>query len=701
MKADTRRATLASQPNSPQRKLNGACSVALIFSLVVSVFSGSAYAQLPPPADSAQDSARQKLSALKFSAMQAIRESLARDLEQKFPEDSRASIYLDIDVASFVLQRVELFIDDRDPVVRNYSSREAGALLRQSTHRVLRDNFAPGAHHIRIEYSGQKRGAKPDDAPLTGSLELDFEATPQPQAFVLPVVPKKLAPVFSFFGRSAPKQWEWEDETEDPRLGLVRFLRDVGLEFAALQELMEIAGSPSTPGRLPPGYYRLLMHSYIDLGMRELAAATASKAEAQDADQDITETPGQTLTDAWLRLATLDYRRGDYGRALYVLDNIESRLSDTQRLWHLDIQSRVLLAQNKYADALDVLADANDILDDDDEDLYLPYLQRLYLRYNYAVAYIKNSQPAEGRTLLDNIGTVAQPNPAERAVRDHANLALAYQLLRSAKGGASKTVFQRLPLNGSYTDNALLGLGWSELTPQGTIVNRAGAGTYTKIWELGTIKPAPLAETKPEQLKRALVPWNELVGRNTDDAAVQEALIVIPFALEELGRRAQAAEAYEQAITRLTTTQRKLEGDIESLRAGSETRALLFRYAASGLPYTRWTDDVRTSNPIEEHVQNFHDLQRLQGALQDNDAPNAALLNNALGYAGVDQMRKAQANIADALEVQLDRVEEFHTTAINGLARYYDWSLNQGGEELDPEDIEQLEPGLMKPDPAL
>ncbi len=673
MKADTLRAPARIRHIHVQRH-----NLALCAALLAWLFSGVAFAQLPPPADQARDAERQRLSALKYSALLAIRGTLARDLKEKYPEESRVSIYLDVDVASFVLQRAELFIDDREPLVRTYSSREAGALLRQSTHRVLRGNFAPGSHHVRIEYTGQKRGAKPGDPILSGSLELDSEATPQPQAFVLSVLPKVLAPAFSFFGRAGPRQWEWEDETEDPRLGLVRFLRDVGLEFAALQELLEIAGPPGAPAPLPPGYYRLLTHSYIDLGMRELAVVTAAKAKNEDTTGKFRETPGQTLADAWLRLAALDYRRGDYQRALYVLDNIDLKLSESQRLLGLDIKSRVLLAQNKYADASDVLEDANDILDDD---LYLPYLQRLYLRYNYAVALIKSGQTAEGRTLLDNIGSVTQPNPAERAVRDQANLALAYKLLRSANGGSAKTVFQRLPLSGTYTNNALLGLGWSELTPRGTVVNRASADTYTKFWELGTIEPAPLAGNKSEKLQRALVSWKELANRNPDDDAVQEALIVVPFALDELGNRDQAGQAYEKAIASLTQTQRKLKGDITSLRDGLETRALLFRYAASGLPYTRWTDDVRTSNPIEEHVQNFHDLQRLQGALLRNPDPDSALLNNALGYAGVKQMRKAQSVIADTLEVQLERLEKYRTAAINALTNYYEWKLEQAGQD--------------------
>ena len=510
---------------------------------------------------------------------------------------------------------------------------------------------------------------------------------------MLPVVPDGLRRP-SFFGRGSTQAWQWADEEQDPRLGLVRFLRDVGLEFASMRELLEIAGPTTQPAELPPGYHHLLAHAYLDMGLREPAVDAINQAMAQREQVTFPITSGQTLVDAWLRLAKLDDQRGDSARALYTLDLLDSEfdgaLSKSQRLLWLDIKSRVLLGQRDFAAAAKVLAKANDLLDGASPDLYLPYLQRLYIRYNYALALIQNSQLAKGLTLLERIGTVADPSPAERAVRDQANLTMAYYLLRAGQGASAKAAFQRLPLTGSYTNNALIGLGWTELAPQGKALNKVSPGTFGSFLALGSFEQAPLPKQEPEQLRRALVSWQELATRNPDDAAVQEALVVVPFALEKLGKREQAGEAYDNAITKLTQSQRKIKQDIETLRQGLQTRALLFQYAASGLPHTRWTDDVRTSNPIEEHLQNFRDLQRLQGALQDNPTPQTPMLLRAMAYAAEAEMRDAQNEIAANLQVQLERIERYHTLALTGLTRYYQWDFQRN----------QNDPGPASPKPA-
>lgn len=648
---------------------------ALGLCLILGVASFAVQAQLPAPADSRKDAQRQRLAQLKSSALNLLRDKLASDLKQEYPENSRISVYLDVDAARFVLEKVDLFIDDRPAITRRYAARESGALLRNSAHRILRDNFASGSHRLRIEFSGRKRGAKPEDPELTGSLELDFESTGKAQAYVLPVAPKSLQPGFSFFGASRKKNWTWVDGQEDPRISLVRFLRDVGLEFASMRELLEISGAAANPAPEPGGYYTLLAHAYIDMGMRAQAVAAIQRVGSERGRGKASITPGQTLADAWLRLAALDYRRGDYARAMHTLENSGLAFNQSQRLLALDIKSRVLIAQQDYAKAASVLERANSILDKDDYLLYLPYLQRLYLRYNYALALIKGGQIAKGRTLLDRIGSITQPSPAERAVRDQANLALAYQLLHAGQGASAKPVFQRLPLTGSYTNNALLGLGWTELAPPGEALNKVSPGTFGSGWALGQFEQANLQTQDHEKYRRALVSWEELATRNPDDAAVQEALVVVPFALEKIERAEQAGAAYEKAISELAQSERKLREDIASLRQGRETRALLFQYAASGLPYTRWTDDVRTSNPIEEHLQNFNDVQRLQGALLESEDPGAKLVMNGLGYAAIEELRQAQRVIADALEVQLKRIEQYRTTAITGLTRHYDSGL--------------------------
>lgn len=653
-----------------------------------------AYAQVPGPADPQKNTQRQRASALKFAGFRLLRDSLARSLEKNFPEDTRVSFYLDVDVKTFVLQRAVLYIDDQEPITRNYSSREAGALLRSSEHRVLRSNFQPGRHHLRIEYTGQKRGAKADDPTLHGSIQLDFDAKPKLQAFVLPVVPKALAPITSFFGTSRPKSWEWENEVEDPRLGLVRFLRDVDLNFEAMQELLEIAGPNDDPAPLPAGYDILLTHSYIDYGMRDLAATTARRAGKEYKNDKLVQTPGQSLADAWIRIAELDYRRGDYARATYTLDNIKQKLSPAQRLYMQDVRSRILLAQGQYPQAEKVLARANASLDKQDDDLYLPYLQTLYVRYNYAFALIKGGRGAEGRTLLERVGATATPNQAERAVRDLANLDLAYQFLRAKQGATAKPYFQRVSLHGTYSNDALLGLGWTELAPDGAKQERASPGTYGGGLFLGKFEQAKISSDKTQQLKRALVPWQELVKRNPEAPAVQEALLSVPYALEKLGLHEQAHSAYERALSIYQTTQRRLESNAQALSQGLNTTALFVQYNSSGIPKTRSMERLITGHQFQEYLDNYKTFQVLEGALLRTGNRQATLLDKALAYAAVSQARDAQALVAAEIEKDLKRIRQYKDAAIRGVARYYDWAAtNNNDQPTEPDTQPATETG--------
>lgn len=664
----------------PPKPINLCARHVISLLLALMLVTNLAYAQVPGPADPHKNAQRQQVSALKFAGFNMLRNYLAERLESKFPEGTRVSFYLDVDVKTFVLQRAVLYVDDREPITRNYSSREAGALLRASQHRVLRSNFQPGRHHLRIEYTGQKRGAKADDPVLHGSIQLDFDASPKPQAFVLPVVPKALAPVSSFFGSTRPKSWQWEDEVDDPRLGLVRFLRDVGLTFEAMQELLEIAGPATQPAALPTGYDILLAHSYIDFGMRDLAAVTARRAGGEYRHDKLVQTPGQSLTDAWIRIAKLDYQRGDYARAAYTLDNIKQKLTPAQRLYMQDVRSRILLAQGEYSQAAKVLARANASLDKDDDDLYLPYKQTLYVRYNYALALIKSGQVAKGRTLLERIGATKTPNRAERAIRDLANLDLAYQFLRAKQGATAKPYFQRVSLHGTYSNDALLGLGWTELAPDGTEQERVSPGTYGGHYFLGQFEKTKIPEHKPQQLKRALVPWQELVKRNPQAPAVQEALLSVPYALETLGLHSPANDAYERALTAYQTTQRRLKRNAQALSHGLNTTALFVQYDSSGIPKTRSMEQLVTDHKFQEYVHNYKDFQILEGALLRTGKRQAALLDKALAYAAVSQARQAQALVASEIEKELQRLDKYKLAAIRGVARYYDWTAaNENG----------------------
>src|SRR6202000_1966088 len=111
-----------------------------------------------------------------------------------------------------------------------------------------------------------------------------------------------------------------------------------------------------------------------------------------------------------------------------------------------------------------------------------------------------------------------------------------------------------------YSNRALLGLGWAYLAPEGDKQKRqrvqddaptedsnhlSTIGAILRpgfldadIYKRAGLHSFSLNRVDPNdevQLKRALVPWVELMGRDPIDPAVQECELAVPYVLEKLG----------------------------------------------------------------------------------------------------------------------------------------------------------------------
>ena len=123
-----------------------------------------------------------------------------------------------------------------------------------------------------------------------------------------------------------------------------------------------------------------------------------------------------------------------------------------------------------------------------------------------------------------------------QALRDKANLAIGYARLQSGQPAAARAAFERVRLSGPQSSKALLGAGW--------------------------------ADAAARQFESALLPWQELQGRNLLDAAVQESYLAVPYAFAELGAMAQAVEYYERAITAYDAERARINEAIAAIRSG-------------------------------------------------------------------------------------------------------------------------------------
>lgn len=147
---------------------------------------------------------------------------------------------------------------------------------------------------------------------------------------------------------------------------------------------------------------------------------------------------------------------------------------------------------------------------------------------------------------------------------DRGRLLLGYYRLRTGDGATAAEAFRAVHVPGPYATRALLGLGWALLAPQRPRIGDATIVPAAYTPDLAARRRARLALPPPgderrEALLAALVPWNDLVGRDPVDAASQEGLLAIAWALDALGAHEQAAARWSSAAAQLESVHGQVE----------------------------------------------------------------------------------------------------------------------------------------------
>jgi hypothetical protein len=231
-------------------------------------------------------------------------------------------------------------------------------------------------------------------------------------------------------------------------------------------------------------------------------------------------------------------------------------------------------------------------------------------RYNDAVTMIRDGRRDAGIAALRALATADAVGPGARRVRDLANLTLGYQLLRERQAEVAAEALRRVRSPGAYGNAALLALGWTSLLPT------AGAGeTEPGAWwpqdaadspELRRRMPfrynwSVAAGERARDLHAALVPWNELTGRDPLDPVVQEGMLVVAYALQHLGAYEQAQRHYLRSIERLQDANAILDAALAEARDG---RMLARIDATTDDGWRRWLADL----PYDDGTAYFRTL---------------------------------------------------------------------------------------------
>lgn len=359
---------------------------------------------------------------------------------------------------------------------------------------------------------------------------------------------------------------------------------------------------------------------------------------------------------AWYYLAKISNQRGDFDDAWAALERIDGELDADLEPRRQLLAANVLMATGQYRLAAETL-----------DAWKAPRPWRDYARVNLGTALVKAGAFDQGAALLEDVGRIKARDDERLGLKDKANVALAFARLARGEHDAAVPVLERVRLEGPFSSQALLGLGWA----------RAANGDYTG----------------------ALAPWLELGDRNPLDSAVQESLLAVPYAYMQLGARRQAMDTYVAAIETYQAEIARIDAAVADIRAGS-LNALLDG-ASDGMagwfwemsdieaaPEPRYLYMLMARHEFQEALKDWRDLHFLSSNLSDWS-------RNVSVYEAMIANRRAQfdqqlAILADDSRNQ--RIDELERQRDALMTRFADIAERRDSRALADEDQQaQLE----------
>src|SRR5258708_36341115 len=209
--------------------------------------------------------------------------------------------------------------------------------------------------------------------------------------------------------------------------------------------------------------------------------------------------------EAAYRLARIQFQKDQPEDALHSLERIQGTVPDNIKDDLEFLRANVYSALGRPADAVEVL-----------KRLQGAESLKGFAAYNLGIALLQSDHNTEALRQLEKAGQIDSRVSATAAVRDKSNMVLGSILFDSKQYGPAQLAFDRVRLDGPYSNRALLSTGWADVT----------AHDYQK----------------------ALVPWGMLIERDGTDAPVQEVRLPLPFAYSNLRVYGLAPLLYAQPL---------------------------------------------------------------------------------------------------------------------------------------------------------
>ncbi len=292
----------------------------------------------------------------------------------------------------------------------------------------------------------------------------------------------------------------------------------------------------------------------------------------------------EVRNDAAFRLARIHFQKDQPEDALHALDRISGQVPENITDDVAFLRANVYMALGRSADAIEVLRPLQD------SDSLTGFSQ-----YNLGIALLQDGRQQEALEQLERAGQVKVQDSPALAIRDKSNLVLGTIQFESADFDHSQQSLDRVRLEGPFSNQALLRAGW--------------------------------ADASVENYERAVVPWSILTERQATDAAVQEAMLALPYAYSKLNVYGRAAVLYGRAVNTFGEELEKVDASIRSIREGKFLEALVREEIRQNkdwvirlrslpeTPETYYLMSLMASHDFQTALQNFLDLEDLRKKL--------------------------------------------------------------------------------------
>ncbi len=374
-------------------------------------------------------------------------------------------------------------------------------------------------------------------------------------------------------------------ELRDLYFGEALFYADQGQYFDALRRLDTELGQYH--GLDEPQYDSLHYHigaAEFDVGDFELNYRMHSRAGRAIRAVLEGNVDDAVRNEAAYRLARIHFQKDQPEDALQALERIHGEVPQGIQDDVEFLRANVLLALDRPAEAIVVLErlDAGTDLSG-------------FVAYNLGIAMLRDGRSDEGIEQLDRAGRGTTADKPGAAIRDKSNLLAGTLWFEAGNYDRAQQAFDRVRLDGPYSNQALLRAGWSAAT----------SGRYD----------------------RALVPWNLLASRDVTDAAVQEALLTAPDAYGHLEVYGRAAVLYGQALETYTGEIDRIDASVDAIRKGGFLAALVREEVRHDddwvvrlrelpeTPETYYLTELLASHDFHTGLQNYLDLEDLRSRL--------------------------------------------------------------------------------------